>query len=51
MNNWFVTSDMRMSAQMSEDVHAPELRNPENTAIRKGKGWFARLLAGGRKSR
>ena len=50
MNNWFVVNDMRMSAQLSEDVHAPELRNPENTAIRKGKGWLARLLTGERKA-
>ena len=50
MNSMFNTVNNRMSIQMSEDVHAPELRNPQVGGLRKGRGWLARLLGGMKKA-
>ena len=46
MNNWYNVCKMKIKAQLSEDVNAPELRNPNNGAMRGGEGWLARLLKG-----
>ena len=35
--------NQNLSALLAEDVFAPELRNPYNSAIRGGS-WFARLF-------
>ncbi len=46
MTNMIYFADHRMSIQMAEDVNAPELRNPQVSGLRKGRGWLARLLGG-----
>ncbi len=50
MNSMFYTVSNRMSIQISEDVHAPELRNPQVSGLRKGRGWLAKLLNGMKKA-
>lgn len=50
MNSMFYFADNRMSIQMAEDVFAPELRNPQVSGLRKGRGWLARLLGGMKKA-
>ncbi len=36
-------SSLNLSTLLAEDVAAPELRNPRNSAMR-ARGWFARLF-------
>ena len=36
-------NSQNLSALLAEDVHAPELRNPRNGALR-ARGWFAQLF-------
>lgn len=48
MNHWFQMQGLNMAALLSEDVGAPELRNPKHSAIRFN-GWFARLFRGARR--
>ncbi len=50
MSNMMYFADHRMNIQMSEDVCAPELRDPRLSGLRKGKGWLARLLDGMKKA-
>ena len=47
--NTMMNCNMKLSAQMAEDVNAPELRNPIHSAMRPRKGWLARLLGLDRK--
>ena len=42
MNNWYNGHMNHFSVMMCEDVCAPELRNPSNSAIRSN-GWLKRL--------
>ena len=49
MNTMMMNCNMKMSAQLAEDVNAPELRNPIQSAMRPKAGWLARLLGLGRK--
>ena len=45
MANWFDMNAMQMSRMMSEDVCAPELRNPKYTALRQRRSsWLLRAL-------
>ena len=44
MNTMMMNCNMKMSAQLAEDVNAPELRNPYSSAMCPRKGWLARLL-------
>ena len=43
MNVWMNARTINMSAQLAEDVFAPELRNPRISAIRH-EGRLARVL-------
>ncbi|MBQ6526924.1 MAG: hypothetical protein IJI38_00215 [Clostridia bacterium] len=45
MVNWYDMQAMKMGNVMSEDVGAPELRNPRYTAMRQRRfGWIAKLF-------
>ena len=46
MNNWYNDHMSLFSSMLCEDVCAPELRNPNNSAIRSA-GWFKRIFKGG----
>ena len=43
MNAWFDNDNQGMSYSLSEDVGAPELRNPNHSAIR-ASSWLARAF-------
>ena len=43
MNAWFENRNQGMSYCLSEDVGAPELRNPRNSAMR-AQSWLGRML-------
>ena len=47
MNTWMNTYTINMAVLLSEDVGAPELRNPEVSAIRKRGGWLFRVFKKG----
>ena len=46
MNNRYDDHMSRFSSMLCEDVCAPELRNPNNSALR-ATGWFKRIFKGG----
>ena len=48
MNNWNNDTMSHFSVMLCEDVCAPELRNPNNSAIRSA-GWLKRLFKGVRR--
>ena len=48
MNNWYDNHISNFAFTLSEDVYAPELRNPNNSAIRF-TGWLARIFKGRRR--
>ena len=43
MNAWYETIGQGMSMYLSEDVGAPELRNPRHSAM-SAKSWLGRML-------
>ena len=43
MNAWFENANMGMSFSLSEDVGAPELRNPNHSAMR-ANSWLAGMI-------
>ena len=43
MNAWYEIAGRDMSSYLSEDVGAPELRNPRNSAMR-AQSWLGRML-------
>ena len=43
MNAWYETVGQGMSMFLSEDVGAPELRNPRHSAIR-ANSWLGHML-------
>lgn len=45
MNNWYNDHMSYFSIILCEDVCAPELRNPNNSAIRS-TGWLRRFFKG-----
>ena len=48
MNTWMNTTAAGMATLLSEDVGAPELRNPRVSAMRRRGGWLRRVLRKGR---
>ena len=43
MNAWYETESMGMNYSLSEDVGAPELRNPKHSAMR-ANSWLASVI-------
>ncbi len=43
MMNWYDRNDMVMSFVLSEDAGAPELRNPQESAL-TARSWLTRLF-------
>ena len=43
MNTWYDNANQSMSICLSEDVGAPELRNPRHSALR-AESWLGRML-------
>ena len=43
MNAWFDNDNQGMSYTLSEDVGAPELRNPRHSAIH-AQSWLGRIF-------
>ena len=43
MNDWMNDDNMRMTVCLSEDVGAPELRNPLNYGMYKGS-WLMKIV-------
>lgn len=48
MYNWYNDQTNHFSCMLCEDVCAPELRNPNNCAIRS-TSWLKRIFRGGRR--
>ena len=44
MNAWYEEEGMGLSRALSEDVGAPELRNPNHSASRGGRSWLSRMM-------
>ncbi len=44
MDNWHDTRYMDLSTFLAEDVQAPQLRNPYNSAMRPMTSFFGRLF-------
>ncbi len=47
MNTWYNTIGINIASQLAEDTGAPELRNPNHSAMRS-QGWLSRLFSGKR---
>ena len=43
MNAWYETENMGLCYSLSEDVNAPELRSPKNSAIHAGN-WLTHVI-------
>ena len=48
MNTWIITQTANMATLLSEDVGAPELRNPRVSGIHSLGSWLLRAFKRGR---